>query len=252
MGDSEDFVRNEATDVDNLVQARTIYGGVHFHERSTPATTEETPFVVSTISYSPSLSLLVDADPPTKKILLSGAGRVSVTVEGLSGQAVILRGLRPVVLTRRSPRPAFYSANSGAGLTPREFDIDLDQTLPGLTARSISFPFTVNAGDPEEFLLRPRVSENEVSWQLELDWTCLGRHGRTIINDNGEPFKLYPHDHPACIPADRHTDLWERWLATAEAREERGAARRRSPTPPMLSVNPIIIGDASLDDDWLD
>lgn len=252
MGDGEDVVRNAARDVDNLVQAQTIYGDVHFNERSAPAADDENPFVVSTMSYSPGVTLLVDADPPTSKILLSGPGRVSVTVEGLRGQAVILRGLRPVVLTRRSPRPAVYSENFGAGLTPREFDVDLDQRGPELTARLVPFPFTVSAGDPEEFLLRPRVSEYEVSWQLELDWTYMGHHGRTIINDKGEPFKLYPHNCPTCVLLDYPSDLWERWSATPEAREERDAAWRRSSTPPMLSANPIIIGETSLDDYWID
>jgi hypothetical protein len=50
----------------------------------------------------------------------------------------------------------------------------------------------VTSTDIKQFEIKPRVTTGEVTWLLELDWTCGKRAGTTIIDDDGKPFELYP------------------------------------------------------------
>lgn len=185
-------VHNQAADVDNVVQAHTINGGVHFHNTPGPRRHDDVPLVVS-IRRIRHGNVVVDRDPPQ---LVPAAEDIEILVEARSVQAVVLHALRPVVLARRQPGPAYYEMTVTGHLEVRPFIVDLDPDSLRLATEGVDFPFTVSASDPELFRLSPTVTEHEVSWQLELDWTCAGRHGLIIINDNGRPFELHPPDHP--------------------------------------------------------
>jgi hypothetical protein len=97
---------------------------------------------------------------------------------------------------RRQPGPAYYEMAVTRDLEVRPFIVSLDPNSPRLATDGVDFPFTVAASDPELFRLSPTVTQHEVSWRLELDWTCAGRHGQVIIDDNGRPFELHPPEHP--------------------------------------------------------
>jgi hypothetical protein len=45
----------------------------------------------------------------------------------------------------------------------------------------------VTSTDIKQFEIKPRVTTGEVTWLLELDWTCGKRAGTTIIDDDGNP-----------------------------------------------------------------
>ncbi|GGN24513.1 hypothetical protein GCM10011609_78120 [Lentzea pudingi] len=147
--------------------------------------------IIATVHVEPSLtSLFVDDDPPRE--MARGGDRHVITVEARTTRAVVLLGLRPVVVSRRPPRRACVEVRIGGFITPRPFTADFDSDRPRLTALRRDFPFSVSATDVELFHFTPHVSTSEVGWRLELDWLVAGVRGTTVIDDDGEPFGLYP------------------------------------------------------------
>ncbi|MET7334284.1 cold shock domain-containing protein [Nonomuraea sp. NPDC005650] len=142
--------------------------------------------------------LVVDADPPRamwKNTMLI------ITLEARPTRAVVLHGMRPVVLSRQPPRRACFGLTglySGGIVPPRMFSLDLDSDPAELRADDVDFPFQISATDVEQFRVTTRATEAEVSFHLELDWTCAGRRGMKVIDNNGKPFEIYPatSEHP--------------------------------------------------------
>ncbi|QRX89470.1 hypothetical protein [Streptomyces noursei] len=186
-----------------VVQAGAISGGVHLHLSGEGLADTESPLIV-TVDRSgqrdpyDEQTVLVDADPPE---VMVREGSFRVTVESsLTGRAVILRGMRPVVLSRRPARRACHgliTIPTFRRMTPRHFSTDLNEATPQLRAEEADFPFSVSATDVEEFILAPAAGGDEILWHLEIDWLCAGRHGTTIVDDHGQPFTLYPRSGPA-------------------------------------------------------
>ncbi|MEU3371106.1 tetratricopeptide repeat protein [Streptomyces sp. NPDC006660] len=177
----------------NVVMADTVHGGVTFHHGGgdTPSDLEDP--VIASVQLRPGgtlADLVVDADPP-RVMVPSGTIHI-ITLEARTSRAVVLDAARPVVLARRPPRPACLSLRIGAKVEPRRFLTDLDVRVPQMQAQGADFPFSISATDVEQFWFEPIARTHEISWQLELDWTCAGRRGTTIINNNGEPFEVYP------------------------------------------------------------
>ena len=137
--------------------------------------------------------LVVDADPP-RSVWRSGTMLV-ITLEARTTRAVVLHGMRPVVFSREPPRPACFGLRGTylyGVLPPRMFTLDLDSDPTLLQAEAADFPFTISATDVEQFRVTISASEAEVSFHLEIDWTCAGRRGTTVIDNNGKPFEIYP------------------------------------------------------------
>jgi hypothetical protein len=134
--------------------------------------------------------LVVDADPP-RVMVPSGTVHI-ITLEARTTRAVVLRAARPLVLSRRLPRPACLLVRVGAHIEPRRFTTDLDAYPPRLRAQGTDFPFSISSTDVEQFWFEPIADTHEIFWQLEVDWTCAGRDGTTVINNNGRPFEVYP------------------------------------------------------------
>ncbi len=124
-------------------------------------------------------------------IPVSGSHAIRVLLETLSGEAVVLRRGRAVVLTRRDARPPLATASILSMLPMRPFIVDLDPAVPRITARDIDFPFEIRPDDPEILVFEPHATEYETDWRLELDWTCTGRRGTIRIPHRGA-FCLYP------------------------------------------------------------
>ncbi|WP_433892517.1 hypothetical protein [Streptomyces sp. CA-111067] len=120
-----------------------------------------------------------------------------VTVEAFTSQAVILQGMRPVVISRHRARPCYLRYRMGLPLPPRAFKTNLDDPRPTLEPKEgrggppPDFPFTVTDGGPELFLIFVE-SQSEVDWTLELDWSSAGRSGTITIDDSGKPFHFHP------------------------------------------------------------
>lgn len=127
---------------------------------------------------------------------------LEVTVQGKSGQAVVLKGLHVRTLSRKAPLAwSAYSMGEGcgSGITPQSFDIDIDDGRPTLTPVAgqqgdvrvppKDFPFRVSSTDVEVFDLNAHVEGHDVSWYLELEWSSGGREGTLRIDDGGKPFR---------------------------------------------------------------
>ena len=123
---------------------------------------------------------------------------ITLTIQGNSDAAVVLKGIHIVDL-ERSPAPSDISAVypcevSGGHLDRRYYELVLDEH-PRLTARPgrdvddtitepvKDFPFKVSDSDPEyfEFDIAPGPA-CLCSWKIALDWTSSGRSGTTIID----------------------------------------------------------------------
>ncbi|MGV4926399.1 hypothetical protein K2224_15330 [Streptomyces sp. BHT-5-2] len=186
-----------------VVQAGAISGGVHLHLPGDGFEDTESPLIV-TVERSgkdapyDEQTVLLDTDPPE---VMVREGSFRVTVESsLTGRAVILRRMRPVVLSRRPARRACHGLITPPPtfrrVAPRHFSTDLNKATPQLQAEDVDFPFSVSATDVEEFIITPAAGGDEILWHLEIDWLCAGRHGTTIVDDHGQPFALYPRSGP--------------------------------------------------------
>lgn len=147
--------------------------------------------------------LMVDADPP-RPVWRSGTMLV-ITLEARPERAVVLHGMRPVVVSRRPPRPACFglTGSYAAGVVPpRMFALDLDSDPAMLRAEDDDFDvdLKISPTDVEQFRVTISAAEAEVSFRLEIDWTCVGRRGTTVIDNGGKPFEIYPR-------TNRHSDL---------------------------------------------
>jgi hypothetical protein len=141
---------------------------------------------------------------------------IRISVEGGSGRATILTGLR-VNLVRRNELPSktvITFAECGGGLLPpHPFSIDFNatppsiQALPGETenadgttspAKAVDFPFKVSETDPEVFDLDVEAGPVcDCLWTVTLSYTQGGKSYTVVIDDNGEPFHAVPADNVA-------------------------------------------------------
>ncbi|MEU9058638.1 helix-turn-helix domain-containing protein [Streptomyces sp. NPDC048430] len=131
-----------------------------------------------------------------------GDMKLELTLQGRSGEAVVLNGLHVRVLGRNAPLAwgAYSMGNGcGGGITPQTFDIDLDDSRPrtkpvagedaGVVVPAKDFPYRVSSTDVEVFHLDAHVEGHDVTWYLELEWTSGGRSGMLRIDDGGKPFR---------------------------------------------------------------
>ncbi|MFJ8887939.1 helix-turn-helix domain-containing protein [Streptomyces sp. NPDC102402] len=127
---------------------------------------------------------------------------LELTLQGTTGEAVVLNGLHVRVLGRDAALArSAYSMGSGcgSGITPQSFEIDLDDSRPrskpvaGTDGDTVvpakDFPYRVSSTDVEVFNLDAHVEGHDVTWYLELEWTSGGRSGTLRIDDGGEPFR---------------------------------------------------------------
>jgi hypothetical protein len=176
------------------VQARDIYGGVHVSNGGSPEL-HKSPLVVS-VEHHPTLQVCTKTGRRSARnplIPVSGSYVLKVLLEARSAQAVVLRALRVAVLSRCPPLPVQSWLAVHAAMKERPFAVYLNPKVPRVVAKGVGFPFAVTASDPEMFVIRPVSTVDEVRWQLKLDWTYAGRRGTTVIPEDGEGFRLYPH-----------------------------------------------------------
>lgn len=95
---------------DNVVMAGTVHGGDRRTDLADP--------VIASVRLTPGgtlADLVVDADPP-RVMVPSGTVHV-ITLEARTSRAVVLHAARPVVVSRRPPRPACLLLRIGATIS---------------------------------------------------------------------------------------------------------------------------------------
>ena len=131
-----------------------------------------------------------------------------LTVQGTGATAAVLHSLR-VVDVERGAEPtepiALTRCLGGGDVEPRRFEVDLDAPQPTVNALAgdldipgdggdpaVTFPYSVDAGDPEVFWVTVANSDCYCSFALELAWTSGGDRGTTRIELDGDAFTVAP------------------------------------------------------------
>ncbi|MEV1116908.1 hypothetical protein AB0I91_17695 [Actinosynnema sp. NPDC049800] len=170
-----DEVRNEASEVSGtVVQAGgdvTVYVDGDQGAGS----------LVVTVDRSAIEELVEFADEPG--LFHAWSRRVGVVVEARGARAVVLTGLRAVVLARRAPRPVGRRAVVAGAVEPARSTVDFDRDPP--RSPGAGFPVAVSATRPHVLALDLVVREHEVDWRLELDWVSDGESGVFLVPDAG-------------------------------------------------------------------
>ncbi|MET9261637.1 tetratricopeptide repeat protein [Amycolatopsis sp. NPDC004079] len=207
MTDAEESSANRITggQFDKVVMAGAVHGDINVG-RSGDSPADLADPLIASVRLQPGgtmADLVLDTDPP--QVAVPGGTVHIITVEARTNRAVVLQSARVVVVSRIPPRPACLQVRIGGLLKPRPFTTDFDAPSPRLVAQGPDFPFTVSATDIEQFEIEPITTTHEVAWRLEVDWTCAGRHGTTVIDNQGEPFQTYPV--PALFSGRSHSVL---------------------------------------------
>lgn len=133
----------------------------------------------------------------------AGHLRLQLTAQGLPGQPVVLHALYVKVLSSApAPKGNAYSPadGCGGGIDPAAFAVDLDTTAPraravtgsvdnGRRTARVDFPFRVSSADPQVLDVDGRTLDHDVSWYMDLVWSCGARQGTLRIDDHGVPFR---------------------------------------------------------------
>lgn len=121
-----------------------------------------------------------------------GGHSLQVYVESAGG-TVLLRRLRPVVVSRERVNATRIPHPSLGMLEPRPFYLMLDPDPPELRATrgGKEFPFSVAPSDPEVFKIVVGASRGQTAWYLLLDWTLHGNSGTYRIDAAGQPFVTF-------------------------------------------------------------
>lgn len=132
----------------------------------------------------------------------AGDLRLQLTAQKVSGQPVVLHALYVrVVSSTTAPKGNGYTPGSGCGggLDPASFAVDLDTAAPrahpvrgyvddGSSPVLSDFPYQVG-GDAQVLDVDAHTSDRDVSWYLELVWSCGDRQGTLRVDDHGRPFR---------------------------------------------------------------
>ncbi|WP_217168654.1 helix-turn-helix transcriptional regulator [Streptomyces sp. AC512_CC834] len=139
---------------------------------------------------------------------------VVLTVQGTGPETVVLEDLHVRV---KSSGPGLdwnqYVMGNGCGgqVHTTAFDVSLDLGTPTATpiGGQRDFPYSVSESDPEVFHVNAHTSAHDVSWELELEWSSGGRHGTTLIDDDGKPFRTSASRDESYYAYPLGSDAWE-------------------------------------------
>jgi hypothetical protein len=99
------------------------------------------------------------------------------------------------VISRKTSRNGWYTANDGCGgvTEPRRVDVDLDQTPPTQTwyvdGKKVHRPaFVITASEEEVFDFTMTTSQDEIEWAFDVTYNSTGRSGILRIDNRGRPF----------------------------------------------------------------
>jgi hypothetical protein len=122
-----------------------------------------------------------------------------ISISGSSPSATDLQQLRVRLVHCQSPLKGQLVTYTGlgSGMGARYFSVDLDSNAPvaeyvdakGKMKRDQPFPLRVTDSDQEVFDVSAQITRGDCQWTLLLDWTAGARHGTTVIDDHGKPFR---------------------------------------------------------------
>ncbi len=122
-----------------------------------------------------------------------------ISISGSSAAATDLQQLRVRLVHCQPPLKGQLVTylGLGSGIGARYFSIDLDSAGPvaeyvdakGRIKREQPFPLRVTDSDQEIFDVSAGITRHDCQWTLLLDWTAGARHGTTVIDDHGQPFR---------------------------------------------------------------
>ena len=128
-----------------------------------------------------------------------------LTIQGRADEDVVLQRLRVRVTARGNVAPSsiyFVSYGCGGVVSPRYFNINLTARPARITSQpatdeqgkisspAVHFPLKVSRSDPEVFLLYANLQlEEDLSWELLLDWTSAGRTGTEVLRSSDGPLR---------------------------------------------------------------
>ncbi|MER7003708.1 hypothetical protein ABT297_11795 [Dactylosporangium sp. NPDC000555] len=120
----------------------------------------------------------------------TGGAEAVVTVQGLTGRAVVLQSMTVEVVRRRPPLAGVYlPLGCQGGVSPRKYRLDLDAAAPRIVPETgtVTFPYRVDQLEPEQFLITPDVTTGDVEWRLLLSWTSGADRGTLVLPEAGKP-----------------------------------------------------------------
>ncbi|MFF1652032.1 helix-turn-helix domain-containing protein [Streptomyces sp. NPDC058255] len=132
---------------------------------------------------------------------------LALTVQGTGKATVVLEALHVRVVQKGAPlawNDYAMGVGCGGGVSTKTFDVNLDAGRPDVTPKhgQRDFPYKVSESDPEVFYVSAHAQAHDVSWYLELDWSCGDRQGTVRIDDDGKAFRTSgnvgrpAYDHP--------------------------------------------------------
>lgn len=130
---------------------------------------------------------------------------VQVVLEGGTPYPVILMGLTVEVDRAAPPRHGVhYTVTGGGPVGVRFFEVVLDKRPPVVSSipaefkplkPAIDFPYKVSQTDPEVLDIRAYALKCDCTWRAKLQWVYHGKHGSTVIDDDGNPFRTVAAPH---------------------------------------------------------
>ncbi|QHA02093.1 hypothetical protein GQF42_00805 [Streptomyces broussonetiae] len=132
-----------------------------------------------------------------------GPGVIDITTQTSSSEAVLLMGMRVLVLQRKAPPSTgivVQDGQCGGAESVRPFWTDLDKPNSPIIAEAdpggpgdpghppVTFPFKVLRNDPEVFELTSKDTTCFCTYAVEIDWVVAGKAGKTILNNGGSGF----------------------------------------------------------------
>ncbi|MFF4846246.1 hypothetical protein [Streptomyces collinus] len=132
-----------------------------------------------------------------------GDSVIDITTQTSSREAVLVMGMRVLVLERKAPPRsgiAVHDGECGGAESVRPFWTDLDKTDAPIIAEAdpggpgdkghppVTFPFKVSPNDPEVFELTSSDTTCFCTYAVEIDWVVAGKAGKTILDNGGLGF----------------------------------------------------------------
>ncbi|PRY37963.1 hypothetical protein [Umezawaea tangerina] len=131
------------------------------------------------------------AGKPAEAVLGSG-GSVTVTVRGLTGDAVDLEPPVVEVVSRRPALPGVFLPSPCGGPVPTDgltVDLDRPTTVLGPDGRPAEFPHRVSGTEPGHVVIRPLSTTDDVEWRLRIPWSSGVGRGELVVDDDGKPLR---------------------------------------------------------------
>ncbi|GIH07742.1 hypothetical protein Rhe02_58090 [Rhizocola hellebori] len=139
-----------------------------------------------------------DGDPAFANAPDAVFSDVIVTLQGTSGVATVLQGMKVHVVSRRAAEGVAYrnGAVECGGIAPAFFGIKLDHAdaaakpLPGRDGTPArAFPFKISDSDPEVLHIYGVADDCDCQWYVDIEWSSGGKTGTVTIDNGGQPFR---------------------------------------------------------------